>query len=38
MGGWFRNEIRGLSDLQGLKFRIAGMGGQIFQRLGAVPR
>ena len=36
MGGWFRNEVRGLSDLNGLKFRIAGMGGQIFQRLGAV--
>jgi len=37
MGGWFRNEVRSLSDLNGLKFRIAGMGGQIFQRLGASP-
>ena len=37
MGGWFRNEVRGLSDLSGLKFRIAGMGGQISQRLGAAP-
>ncbi|MBD0272465.1 MAG: ABC transporter substrate-binding protein [Acetobacteraceae bacterium] len=37
MGGWFRNEIRSLSDLNGLKFRIAGMGGQIFQRLCASP-
>jgi TRAP-type mannitol/chloroaromatic compound transport system substrate-binding protein len=37
MGGWFRNEVRGLSDLNGLKFRIAGLGGQIFQRLGASP-
>jgi TRAP-type mannitol/chloroaromatic compound transport system substrate-binding protein len=37
MGGWFRGEIRGLQDLQGLKFRIAGLAGQVFQRLGAVP-
>ena len=37
MGGWFRNEVRGLPDVNGLKFRIAGMGGQIFRRLGAVP-
>jgi TRAP-type mannitol/chloroaromatic compound transport system substrate-binding protein len=37
MGGWFRNEIRSLQDLNGLKFRIAGMAGQVFQRLGAVP-
>ncbi len=38
MGGWFRNEIRGLSDVQGLKFRIAGLGGQVFQRLGTVTQ
>jgi TRAP-type mannitol/chloroaromatic compound transport system substrate-binding protein len=37
MGGWFRNEVRSLQELQGLKFRIAGFGGQIFQRLGAAP-
>jgi TRAP-type mannitol/chloroaromatic compound transport system substrate-binding protein len=37
MGGWFRSEIRSLADVAGLKFRIAGMGGQIFQRLGASP-
>ena len=37
MGGWFRNEIKSLADIQGLKFRVAGMGGQIFQKLGAVP-
>jgi TRAP-type mannitol/chloroaromatic compound transport system substrate-binding protein len=37
MGGWFRNEIRDLSSLNGLKFRIAGLAGQVFQRLGAVP-
>jgi TRAP-type mannitol/chloroaromatic compound transport system substrate-binding protein len=38
MGGWFRKEIRTLNDLQGLKFRIAGMAGQVFARLGAVPQ
>jgi TRAP-type mannitol/chloroaromatic compound transport system substrate-binding protein len=37
MGGWFRNEVRTLADLNGLKFRIAGFAGQVFQRLGAVP-
>ncbi|MBX6376761.1 MAG: TRAP transporter substrate-binding protein DctP [Acetobacteraceae bacterium] len=37
MGGWFRNEVRSLQDLQGLKFRIAGFAGQVFQRLGAAP-
>jgi TRAP-type mannitol/chloroaromatic compound transport system substrate-binding protein len=38
MGGWFRKEIKTAADLQGLKFRIAGLAGQIMQRLGAVPQ
>jgi TRAP-type mannitol/chloroaromatic compound transport system substrate-binding protein len=38
MGGWFRKEINSLEDLKGLKFRIAGMGGQIMSRLGVVPQ
>ena len=38
MGGWFRNEIKSLDSLKGLKFRIAGLGGQIFAKLGAVPQ
>ena len=38
MGGWFRKEITSLEDLKGLKFRIAGMGGQILARLGVVPQ
>jgi TRAP-type mannitol/chloroaromatic compound transport system substrate-binding protein len=38
MGGWFRKEINSVEDLKGLKFRIAGMGGQIMARLGVVPQ
>lgn len=33
-GGWFRKEINGLDDLKGLKFRIAGLGGEVMRRLG----
>jgi TRAP-type mannitol/chloroaromatic compound transport system substrate-binding protein len=36
MGGWFRREVDGPDDLKGLKLRSAGLGGQVFQRLGAV--
>src|ERR671910_1829771 len=38
MGGWFRKEIKTVADLQGLKFRIAGIAGQIVAKLGAVPQ
>jgi TRAP-type mannitol/chloroaromatic compound transport system substrate-binding protein len=38
MGGWFRKEIQSLADLQGLKMRIPGIGGQIMAKLGAVPQ
>ncbi|MCS6774512.1 MAG: TRAP transporter substrate-binding protein DctP [Thermoflexales bacterium] len=34
MGGWFRREVNTLRDLQGLKMRIAGLGGEIMKRLG----
>ncbi len=37
MGGWFKREINGLADLQGVKFRMAGLGGELFKRLGANP-
>ena len=30
MGGWFRKEIKSVADLSGLKFRVAGLAGQIF--------
>lgn len=34
MGGWFRNEINTVADLQGLIMRIPGLGGQVMSRLG----
>jgi TRAP-type mannitol/chloroaromatic compound transport system substrate-binding protein len=34
MGGWFRREISNPSDLQGLKMRIPGLGGQVMGKLG----
>ncbi|KPQ07264.1 MAG: TRAP-type mannitol/chloroaromatic compound transport system, periplasmic component [Rhodobacteraceae bacterium HLUCCA12] len=34
-GGWFRDELNGLSDLDGLRFRTPGLGGQVWQKLGA---
>ncbi|WP_116086489.1 TRAP transporter substrate-binding protein [Tropicimonas sp. IMCC34011] len=33
-GGWFRRPIESLDDLQGLKMRIAGLGGEIMQKVG----
>lgn len=36
-GGWFRKPIETVDDLKGLKFRIAGLGGEVVRRLGAVP-
>lgn len=34
MGGWFRKEIKTTADLQGLKMRIPGLGGQVMSKLG----
>lgn len=36
MGGWFNRELRTAADLQGLKVRIPGLGGQALDRLGAL--
>jgi TRAP-type mannitol/chloroaromatic compound transport system substrate-binding protein len=33
--GWFRKEINSMADLQGLKIRFAGLGGEVLQRAGA---
>jgi len=38
MGGWFRRELAGLSDLRGLKIRALGLGGEVLRRLGATPQ
>ncbi|MBJ3761751.1 TRAP transporter substrate-binding protein [Maribius pontilimi] len=34
-GGWFRNEINGPEDFNGLKFRMPGLGGEALGKLGA---
>ena len=38
MGGWFRKEIREVSDLKGLKFRIGGFAGTVLARLGVIAQ
>jgi TRAP-type mannitol/chloroaromatic compound transport system substrate-binding protein len=38
MGGWFRKEINSLDDIKGVKFRIAGLAGKPWAKLGAVPQ
>ncbi len=38
MGGWLKREVRTVADMRGLKFRIAGLGGTVMQKLGAVPQ
>jgi TRAP-type mannitol/chloroaromatic compound transport system substrate-binding protein len=38
MGGWWRREINALADLAGVKMRIAGLGGQVMEKLGVVPQ
>ena len=37
MGGWFNREINSPADLDGLKMRIPGLGGEVIQRAGATP-
>lgn len=34
-GGWFKNELTGVADLNGLRFRTPGLGGQVWGKLGA---
>jgi TRAP-type mannitol/chloroaromatic compound transport system substrate-binding protein len=38
MGGFFRKPINTPADLNGLKLRIGGLGGQVLQKLGVVPQ
>ena len=37
MAGWFNKEINSVADLQGLKMRIPGLGGEVLKRVGGVP-
>ncbi|WP_029076794.1 TRAP transporter substrate-binding protein [Kaistia adipata] len=34
MGGWFRKEIRSVTEIAGMKMRIAGLGAPVMERLG----
>ncbi len=38
MGGWYRKEIKSLKDVKGMKMRIGGFAGKVFERLGGVPQ
>ena len=37
MGGWFNREINSIEDLEGLKMRIPGLGGEVLRRAGGTP-
>jgi TRAP-type mannitol/chloroaromatic compound transport system substrate-binding protein len=37
MAGWFKKEINSVDDLQGLKMRIPGLGGEVFKEVGGLP-
>jgi TRAP-type mannitol/chloroaromatic compound transport system substrate-binding protein len=34
-GGWFKKELTGVADINGLRFRTPGLGGQVWGKLGA---
>jgi TRAP-type mannitol/chloroaromatic compound transport system substrate-binding protein len=34
-GGWFKNELTSVADVQGIRFRTPGLGGQVWGKLGA---
>jgi len=37
MGGWFNKEINSVEDLQGLRMRIPGIGGEVLRKVGGTP-
>ncbi|MDT0596560.1 TRAP transporter substrate-binding protein [Glaciecola petra] len=37
MAGWFKKEINSVDDLQGLKMRIPGLGGEVLKEVGGLP-
>jgi len=34
-GGWFKNELTGVDSVKGLRFRTPGLGGRVWEKLGA---
>ena len=38
MGGWYRKEIKSIKDIKGLKMRIGGFAGKVFEPMGGVPQ
>lgn len=38
MGGWFSKDINTIADMDGLRFRIVGVGAQIMSKLGVIPQ
>jgi TRAP-type mannitol/chloroaromatic compound transport system substrate-binding protein len=38
LAGWFRREIRSFEDMNGLRIRVQGLGGEVYRRLGAIPQ
>ena len=37
MGGWFNKEINSVADLEGLRMRIPGIGGEVLRKVGGTP-
>ena len=37
MAGWFKKEINSMDDIQGLKMRIPGLGGEVLKEVGGLP-
>ena len=35
MGGWFKQSVKAVSDVKGLRIRVQGLGAEVWQRLGA---
>jgi TRAP-type mannitol/chloroaromatic compound transport system substrate-binding protein len=38
MGGWYRKEVKSIADIKGMKMRIGGFAGRVFERMGGVPQ
>ena len=38
MGGFYRKEIKSVKDIKGMKMRLGGFAGRVFERMGGVPQ